>query len=211
MTGLNKTLNVNEIFRSFQGEGPFTGENAIFIRLSKCNLSCKFCDTEYEAATKMSIAQIIQEVTNLSSSDPKVNFAVITGGEPLMQPLEPLCEALLACDYKIQIETNGTFFRNLEDRIQIVCSPKNVNGKFLFNEKMLARANALKFVVSKSYPGYQSVPDLGQDKNKTDIYIQPMDEGCKEKNQENLKHALDICLKSAYKISIQTHKLVGAR
>ena len=211
MTSLEKTFNINEIFRSFQGEGPFTGENAIFIRLSKCNLSCKFCDTEYEAAIKMSIAQIIQEVKNLSSAAPKVRLAIITGGEPLMQPIEPLCKALLDCDYKIQIETNGTFFRDLDAGILVVCSPKNLNGKFLFNQKMLARADALKFIVSKAYPGYQSVPDLGQDKNKTDIYVQPMDEGCKEKNQENLKHALDICLREGYKISLQTHKLVGAR
>ena len=38
---------VNEIFISINGEGPLTGEAAIFLRLSGCNLRCAYCDTQY--------------------------------------------------------------------------------------------------------------------------------------------------------------------
>ena len=128
-----------------------------------------------------------------------------------MQPVEHLCEELLVHKYKIQIETNGTVFRELDDKIKIVCSPKNVNGKFLINEQILARTDALKFILSKTFPDYQTVPDLGQQKYKIPIYVQPMDESCKEKNKNNLKYVIDICMKEKYKISLQMHKLVGAK
>ena len=199
-----KKFNVTEIFRSFQGEGPYTG-------LSNCNLSCKFCDTDHNTNRTMSISEIIKEVTDLSVTDPKINFIVLTGGEPLLQPIERLCKELLIHKYKIQIETNGTLFRKLDKEIKIVCSPKNVNGKFLINKQMLARTDALKFIVSKTYSGYQFVPNLGQTKYKTPVYVQPMDEGCEEKNKTNLKYAIDMCMKERYKISLQIHKLVGAR
>ena len=48
-------LRVNEIFYSLQGEGGRTGHPSVFIRLSKCNLSCSFCDTEYESGVKMTL------------------------------------------------------------------------------------------------------------------------------------------------------------
>ena len=211
MFGFKKKFNVTEIFRSFQGEGPYTGENAIFIRLSKCNLTCNFCDTNHITQKTMSIDEIVNEVNTLASVTPKINFIVLTGGEPLLQPVEHLCEELLAHKYKIQIETNGTVFRKLDDKIKIVCSPKNVNGKFLINEQILARTDALKFILSKTFPDYQSVPDLGQQKYKIPIYVQPMDERCEEKNKNNLKYVIDICMKEKYKISLQMHKLVGAK
>jgi len=211
MSQINHTFNIHEIFRSFQGEGPYTGRKAVFIRLGKCNLTCSFCDTDNTIYTKMSVHEILKQVTELANKESKINFIVITGGEPLMQPIELLCKELLACNYEIQIETNGTFFRTLDDKIKIICSPKNVNGKFLVNKKMLDRADVLKFVVSKTYPGYQCLPELVQNKPKTNIYVQPMDESCKAKNAANLTYAIDMCVKEGYKISIQTHKLVGAR
>ncbi|NRA73205.1 MAG: 7-carboxy-7-deazaguanine synthase QueE [Rickettsiales bacterium] len=208
---MSDKLNIHEIFQSFQGEGPYTGRKAIFIRLGKCNLTCEFCDTDNNTYSLMSISEILKKIKEVSNTIPKINFIVITGGEPLLQPIELLCEKLLTYGYEVQIETNGTRFKNLDNKIQIICSPKNVNGKFLINKKMLERADALKFVVSKTYPNYKNIPKFVEIKNKNQIYIQPMDEGCKEKNQNNLLYAIDICKKEDYKISLQLHKLVGVR
>ena len=43
-----QSLQVHEIFHTIQGEGPFSGRPAVFIRLSGCNLRCWFCDTEWD-------------------------------------------------------------------------------------------------------------------------------------------------------------------
>ncbi|MBR5689928.1 MAG: 7-carboxy-7-deazaguanine synthase QueE, partial [Prevotella sp.] len=50
----NKTVKVNEIFYSLQGEGANTGTPAVFVRFSGCNLTCPFCDTEHLSGTEMS-------------------------------------------------------------------------------------------------------------------------------------------------------------
>ena len=49
---------VNEIFYSLQGEGLNMGRASIFIRLSKCNLSCSFCDTEFESGVEMTLEEV---------------------------------------------------------------------------------------------------------------------------------------------------------
>ena len=159
----------------------------------------------------MSIDEILTEVNSLALVDPNTDFIVLTGGEPFLQPIEYLCNELLMHKYEIQIETNGTLFRKLNDKIKIICSPKNVNGKFLINEQILPHIFALKFLISKTHPGYQTVPDIGQHKYKIPVYIQPMDEGSEEKNKANLKCVIDICMREKYKISLQMHKLVGAK
>ncbi|HRP10994.1 MAG TPA: 7-carboxy-7-deazaguanine synthase QueE, partial [Terricaulis sp.] len=89
-----------EIFRSIQGEGPMAGRERTFIRLSGCNLHCRWCDTAYtwnwagtpfthesgvkyepaEEMAKLSIAETAAAVLALPAEG-----VVITGGEPLMQ------------------------------------------------------------------------------------------------------------------------------
>lgn len=56
-----KTYKVNEIFYSIQGEGARTGTANIFIRFAGCNLTCGFCDTEFESYKEMDFEAIIQE------------------------------------------------------------------------------------------------------------------------------------------------------
>jgi len=49
---------INEIFYSLQGEGVHMGKASIFIRLSRCNLRCSFCDTEFDSGTEMTIEEL---------------------------------------------------------------------------------------------------------------------------------------------------------
>ncbi|MGW1362999.1 7-carboxy-7-deazaguanine synthase QueE [Streptomyces chartreusis] len=100
---------------TFQGEGPSCGHPALFIRLSRCNLTCTKCDTKYtwdwaqfdprRESTKWTVADLLAWTT----SSP-VELVVITGGEPLLQQqrLVPLVRGLLAAGKRVEFETNGT-------------------------------------------------------------------------------------------------------
>ncbi len=207
-------LDVKEIYFTLQGEGPFTGQPAVFIRLGGCNLACSFCDTDFESFKTMSLNSILDEVKTLSHSDNKrmYNFVVITGGEPLRQPIESLCERLIKDGYVVQIETNGTLFRNINSEVKIVCSPKNQGqGYNRIRPDLLPRINALKFIASASNPSYMDIAEVGQSEYKIPVYVQPMDEHDKEKNKKNLDLAIKISRDKGCLLSIQTHKIIGIK
>ena len=112
-----------EIFASLQGEGPSIGVPVAFVRLSRCNLACTWCDTAYtwrfEGDNRphrdgIAFERKANQVT-LSPEDTAARIAalgqkrlVITGGEPLMQA--PALAEMLAHlpDISVEIETNGT-------------------------------------------------------------------------------------------------------
>ena len=112
------TLRVNEIFYSLQGEGYFTGTPAIFIRLSGCNLSCPFCDTDHGEGILMEWNEMVDDIKKYPA-----RHVVITGGEPTLQLTEGFVELLHDSGYFVQIETNGTLLapRNID---WITCFPK---------------------------------------------------------------------------------------
>ena len=95
-------LLVREIFHSIQGEGPFVGCPAVFVRLSGCNLACKFCDTDHMTEINgMTDQEILSEVDRLTRGS-ETNLVVITGGEPFLQNFGSLVELLSADSYEIQ-------------------------------------------------------------------------------------------------------------
>jgi organic radical activating enzyme len=128
-SGDGRRIDVQHIFSTIQGEGPYAGVPAVFIRLGGCNLACEFCDTEFESFREMGMEDIVERVGELSSScvkaqdlrlstlaldpavkpqdDKNIKLIVITGGEPLRQPIAPLCEALIAKGHKVQISRFG--------------------------------------------------------------------------------------------------------
>lgn len=209
----NNTLDVQEIFSTIQGEGPFAGQPSIFIRLSGCNLACSFCDTNFEDFNNFTIEEIISRVLELSLNRlgiKVIKLIVITGGEPLRQPIESLCSVLLDNGFKVQIETNGTLYRDLPKEVDIVCSPKATNFKyFLLREDLLEKITAFKFLISKTLIPYNSVPELGQSKFNTPVYIQPMDEYNELSNQHNIEHTLELSMKYGYILSMQIHKILN--
>lgn len=102
---LVKTLNVNEIFFSLQGETGKTGLPTAFIRLTGCPLRCTYCDTEYAfyEGGKKSIAEILQTISGF-----RTRHVTVTGGEPLAQKncldlLKHLCDE----GYDVSLETGG--------------------------------------------------------------------------------------------------------
>ncbi len=200
-------LDVQEIFPTFQGEGIYAGMPSVFVRLGGCNLACHFCDTEFENFEEIALDRILEKIDSYSGIHKKL--VVITGGEPLRQPLTPLCDALLEKGYKVQIETNGTLFQPLDKRVDIVCSPKaGSHGYAPLRPDMLNVVSALKFIISASDPLYNHVPDIGQGRDML-VFIQPMDEYDDQKNAANLSHCLKLAQQQNVRLSVQLHKIIG--
>lgn len=228
--GDGSTLKVVEIFPTLQGEGPFVGQPAVFVRLGGCNLACDFCDTEFEAFSAMTLDEIIASIMRharacpehpVKAMDPRHkaeddgsrylrDLVVITGGEPLRQNIAPLCEALLAKGLRVQIETNGTLWRELPAAVNVVCSPKVTDGKYHpLRPDLLARVNALKFIVRADEGEYHAVGEVGQAGTSIPVYVQPMDEYDPARNAKNMAHALKLAQTHGYRLSLQTHKVLG--
>lgn len=199
-------LNVQEIFLTLQGEGPYVGMPAVFIRLGGCNLACSFCDTEFESYKKIYLIEIVNEVKDLACEG--VKLIVITGGEPMIQPIEKLCQNLIDDGFLIQIETNGTLYRELPAEVKIICSPKTTNGKYhKIRPDLLQRIDAFKFIISSTNQEYMNVGDI--ETGNAEIFIQPMDEYDQSKNKQNIQLAINLCKKKGYRLSFQTHKILG--
>ena len=208
------SLKIQEIFYTIQGEGIYSGYPAVFVRLGGCNLACKFCDTEFETFQEMNIVEILSEVKriiNINSKNIINHLIVITGGEPLLQPVENLCKLLISEQMLIQIETNGTIFRNLPQEVKIICSPKISNNKYHYPRlDIFQKIDAFKFIISKTNQEYQNLPDFIE-KIKQPIYLQPMDEMDEKKNLDNQQYALELCLLKGYRLSLQIHKILKIR
>jgi len=149
-------MKISEIFYSIEGEGIEIGRPEIFVRLSSCNLRCKWCDTKYawNNGKEMSVKEVIKEI----SKYPCKNVS-ITGGEPLLQKKETLelIKKLKDQNYWIQINTNGTIFDEeifrLVDLITMDC--KCPSSEMKSNLKVLERTKELfdsktqfKFIIS---------------------------------------------------------------
>ena len=135
--GDGQQLWIQEIFYSIQGEGPFAGRPALFVRFAGCNLQCSFCDTEFESSawyptfselrgaihTKLDAKSTYMENDELVTS-----LVVLTGGEPFRQNIVPLVKQLLQDGFTVQVETAGTLswsnFPFEDDECHVVVSPK---------------------------------------------------------------------------------------
>jgi 7-carboxy-7-deazaguanine synthase len=98
-------LKVNEVFHSLQGEGTFAGLPCVLIRLTGCQMRCRWCDSEYsfyegEWRTR---EELLREVAAFGC-----RLVEVTGGEPLLQPgCRPLLAALCDAGYEVLLETGG--------------------------------------------------------------------------------------------------------
>lgn len=211
LIGDGSTLQVVEIFPTLQGEGPFTGHPAVFLRLGGCNLACDFCDTEFETFEPYDMGALLNQIdaTSIEGGKRVRDLVVITGGEPLRQNIAPLCAALLDMGFRVQIETNGTIFRPLPEEVNIVCSPKA--PYHALRPDLLARTDALKFIISADDTEYSNVADVGQGKYNIPVYVQPMDVHDPIRNAANLKRASMLAQAQGYRLSLQTHKILEIR
>lgn len=111
---LSKTIRINEIFLSIQGESSRTGLPTSFIRFTGCPLRCHYCDTAY--AFHQGSNMTIKEIEDKISSN-KTPFVTVTGGEPLAQKsCLSLLEFLCNQKYKVSLETSGAIDISQVDR-----------------------------------------------------------------------------------------------
>ena len=212
-------LEVAEIFFTIQGEGPYTGFRAIFVRLAGCNLQCPGCDTDYTTTRKkMQIIEVLQEINNLSK-ETNCNLVVITGGEPFRQNITKLSNTLFSYGFIVQVETNGTLppSEGLTPNTVIVCSPKTGS----INYKLLPRILYFKYVLHADHIAEDGLPTNVLDHNVSSqvarppkgdqrlVFLQPMD--CKDEaqNLKNMDAVRDSCLKHGHVLQLQVHKIVG--
>lgn len=100
-----ETLVVHEIYRSLQGESTFVGRPCAFVRLSACNLRCRWCDTPeaFTGGTRMQVAEVVEKALALGT-----DLVEVTGGEPLLQAaVHPLLRALCDAGKTVLLETSG--------------------------------------------------------------------------------------------------------
>lgn len=216
---------VHSMFATVQGEGPFTGQPALFVRLAGCNLQCPLCDTDYTSSrmvfpTAGLVAQIMRMHSNIAG-----NLVVLTGGEPFRQPIYQLCDQLALNGFRVQIETNGTLwrpeFRNAHRNVYIVCSPKA--GRI--HPGLYPHIDALKYVMhadsvdptdglpvlALDHPNNGRVARPGNewDMRRESIYLQPIDVGDPVENKRHTDAVVKSCMRYGYTVCLQTHKLLG--
>ncbi|HMF81168.1 MAG TPA: radical SAM protein, partial [Candidatus Acidoferrum sp.] len=100
-----KTLTINEIYHSIQGESTWMGRPCVFVRLTFCDLRCNYCDTEYAfyEGKKQTLKEILDAVAAF-----RCPLVEITGGEPLLQKnVLPLMSILCDAGYTVLLETSG--------------------------------------------------------------------------------------------------------
>lgn len=187
-------LLVTSIFYTLQGEGPFRGRPAVFVRLSKCNLACSFCDTYFDNGDWLTFDEIIDRINQVVDDFNDRNqttiygtkdlVLVITGGEPslqdnLLQFIELVNEHDLFA--YVQIESNGILNPPVPRDTIVVVSPKCVEDKdgnplkyIRPNDLVIQRADCLKFVVSADPNSvYHTIPDWAFD-FEGEVFVSPM-------------------------------------
>lgn len=145
-------LKICEIYKTIQGESSYAGLPCSLIRLSGCNLRCRYCDTRYalEGGEEITIDEIMDKVKSLRS-----NLVEITGGEPLAQEnTNELARRLLKDGYQVLVETNGSLdistLPNGAIRIMdIKCPSSGESDKVLWDNLWRLTSNdEIKFVIS---------------------------------------------------------------
>ena len=210
-------LDIVSIFPTIQGEGPFTGHRAIFVRLAGCNLQCPGCDTDYTSGREnQHVGDICRRIIEYGEAP---RLVVITGGEPFRQNVSVLANGLIAMGYDVQIETNGTLppSPGLSEQVCVVCSPKA--GKL--NKVIADRADCFKYVMHADSVADDGLPILALDHSakpmvarppsgsKVPVYLQPMDSQNIEQNQRNIASVVASCMEHGYLLQLQIHKIVG--
>jgi len=204
---------VKEIFLTLQGEGVQAGRRAVFIRLAGCNLwsgreedrstaICRFCDTDFvgmdgDHGGRYEASALGDQALSLWAGEGKP-FAVITGGEPMLQLDAELLDALHDRGFTIAVESNGT-----------IAAPKGIDW-------LCISPKAGSQVIQRSGQEVKVVwPQAELDMREIarwdfeHFLVQPMDGPELAANQ---RAAIDFVLANpAWRLSLQTHKLTGLR
>jgi 7-carboxy-7-deazaguanine synthase len=216
---------INEVFETIQGEASFTGVPSIFLRLQGCPVGCAWCDTkqtwDLNTSYLVSLDKTVEkkadsELWTEATSEQIINLfkekkylakhVVITGGEPCMYDLVPLCEQLHTAGYSTQIETSGTFEIKVPSDTWVTVSPKiNMRGGYEVLTSAMKRADEIKHPVAMQ-KHVEELEALFMTTGVTPklVYLQPISQKAKA-----TKLAIDTCMKKNWRLSVQVHKYIG--
>ena len=217
---------VHSIFHTLQGEGPFAGHPALFVRFAGCHLKCFWCDTSFEGGDRFFLDQLTRKIVTMLSERPTTKLIVFTGGEPMLQPLHALLQDL-PDDVIFQVETAGATWPigfDMKDmlvkhtsRLHFVVSPKTPT----LHPRAVINANAWKYIIAPNEVGFDGLPVSSTQLegrsalifrpptgHHAPIYVQARDDGDPVKNLANQKFAAEIAMKHGYRLSTQIHKLL---
>ncbi|MBC7080991.1 MAG: radical SAM protein [Thermoplasmatales archaeon] len=200
-------MKVNEIFYSIQGEGKDAGLPTIFIRLTGCNLRCRWCDAKYAyfEGKEMSEEEIIEKIKDFGSKR-----VCITGGEPLLQEgVYELIDRLIESGYEVSVETNGSIsIRKLSEKNVIIKMdyklPSSGFNKFMLedNFNFLRSKDELKFIIMDR-EDYEFAKNIIRNKNiGCEIIMQPVWNKCKKLADWILEDKIRV------RLSLQIHKII---
>lgn len=221
-------LQVRQIFPTIQGEGPFIGHPAVFVRLTGCNLRCWFCDTTWddEQDQHMTYDEIADSVTRVITPG---RLVVITGGEPLLQPVGPLVERLVQRAMLVQFETAGSVFReelvagvSFGRMVQFVVSPKTpkvhsrwlhmrhgTHWKYPLRTGHVSPVDGLPTTSTQRKDFHASAQRPPDWLPRKDVYVTPVDETGDGDWQKNVPAVVQSAMKFGYTAQVQLHKVIG--
>jgi 7-carboxy-7-deazaguanine synthase len=145
-------LRVTEIFYSIQGESSWAGLPCVFVRLTGCNLRCRWCDSEYtfSGGEQASLQEVLSRVAAYGC-----RLVEVTGGEPLAQKgAHELIRALCDAGYEVLIETSGSIDVSDVDRrarliLDVKCPGSGEAEKNHWpNLALLRPGDEVKFVIA---------------------------------------------------------------
>ena len=194
---------IAEIFYSLQGEGGRTGQATVFVRVAGCTLACSFCDTDFRVRRELTVEEIVAEARSYGCP-----WVCLTGGEPTMYDLRPLCDRLHDAGLRLQVETNGQHPRPDWRLDHITVSPKESEGGRL-DPWYNAHATEFKYVIDSETDIERALahPTAGLPGGPT-LFVQP--------NALN-GAAVGVCIGAVQahpdrlRLSLQTHKLLEIR
>ena len=193
-------LPIAEIFYSLQGEGARTGQATVFVRVAGCTLACSFCDTDFRVRREMTVEEVVAETSGFGSP-----WVCLTGGEPTMYDLGPLCDRLHARGLRIQVETNGQHPRPAWNLDHITVSPKETEGGRL-HPWYLDHATEFKYVIDDEADVARAAahPTAGRPGGPL-LFLQP-----NALNPDAARRCIEAVKAepARFRLSLQTHKLL---
>ena len=191
---------VHSLFLTVQGEGANLGRVAVFVRFAGCNLTCSWCDTDFQGGTRYADADALADAAAaLWPSAQHHRMAVLTGGEPLLQVDRALIDALRERQFYIAVETNGTQPLPPHAHVDWLCVSPKAGAPLALNA-----AHELKVV----YPQPGAEPERYADFAAVWRWLSPMD--APRRTKANMRRAAAYCLANPeWRLAIQAHKTWG--
>ena len=189
-----------EDFYTIQGEGFHAGKPAYFIRLGGCDVGCRWCDAKYTWNPKVFPPVDVDEVVKRAKAC-AAQAIVITGGEPLLYPLEILTSRLRDVGLEIFLETSGT--HPFSGEFDWVClSPKRQQPPLA---EAFGRAHELKVIIQTEDDFLWAEENARRVGRYCRLYLQPEWSVFDEIMPRIVEYAKS---NPRWSISIQTHKFM---